>query len=86
MRKKGILCGSAALIVAAVAAWNLGIGFKSDSVLSDIALANVEALANNEENKNNGYRSTNSICVLDHVIYYKCTYDGRDLYHCTCPC
>jgi len=44
MRKK-ILGGLAVLAIAAIAAWNVNVGLKSNDLLSDIALANVEALA-----------------------------------------
>jgi hypothetical protein len=42
--KRYILSGIAALMIAAVAAWNLGFNTPSGN-LSDISLANVEALA-----------------------------------------
>jgi hypothetical protein len=47
--KKKILIGFAALAVAAVAAWNVNtvLGSQSDE-MSELMLANVEALANNE--------------------------------------
>ena len=56
MNKKGILSGAAALVVVAVAAWNLNISFKAYRGMSDIALANVEALAN--ESLTGGYGNT----------------------------
>ena len=84
--KRKFIGGFAVLAIAAMAAQNVNYGSQTKG-MSDIMLANVEALAGDEEpEKNNGYRSTNTICIVDHVIYYKCTYDGRDLYHCTCPC
>lgn len=48
MKKKVIFGDFTILGVVAVAAWNVNIGLKSDGILSDIALANIEALANNE--------------------------------------
>jgi hypothetical protein len=51
--KKKVFCGIAAyVIIAAVAAWNVSVNFSSQkNELSDISLANVVALADNE----NGY-------------------------------
>jgi hypothetical protein len=51
--KKKILGGIALLAIAAVAAWNVSLNSQSND-LSDISLANVEALA--EENKGCSYR------------------------------
>jgi hypothetical protein len=44
MRK--ILGFLAVLVIVAVVAWNMNFGSKTDDVFSDIAMANVEALAN----------------------------------------
>lgn len=42
--------GIAVLAVAAVVAWNFNVGLKAESMLSDNALANIEALAQTEGN------------------------------------
>jgi hypothetical protein len=55
--KKKILGGIAVLAIAAVAAWNVGLSSQKNDGLSDIMLANVEALASGES-------------VLDYRIYY----------------
>jgi hypothetical protein len=51
MKKKVVFGGVATLVVAVVVAWNLNISLKADGMLSDIALANLEALANNENDE-----------------------------------
>jgi len=48
MKKKIFGC-LAVLVVAVIAAWNVNFSFKTDSTLSDVALANIEALADPEE-------------------------------------
>jgi hypothetical protein len=47
--KKYILGGIAALMIAAVAAWNVNVSINQKNELSLLELANVEALANNNE-------------------------------------
>jgi hypothetical protein len=47
MMKKRFLGGFAVVAIAAMAAWNINFASESDS-WSDVALANVEALARNE--------------------------------------
>ena len=83
MNKKGILSGSVALIVAAVAAWNFNISFKTDGRISDIALANVEALAQESDNKYENKEDT-SVEIWDDesevyvkIIVTKCTGKGE---------
>jgi hypothetical protein len=46
--KKFILGGIAAIVIAALAAVNVNMNSQSENLLSDIALANVEALADGE--------------------------------------
>jgi hypothetical protein len=46
--KKVILGGVAAIVVAAVAAVNVSLNSQNENLLSDLALANVEALASGE--------------------------------------
>jgi len=48
--KKKILGGLAVLAIAALAAWNLNFSSKAEGIMSDVMLANVEALAENESN------------------------------------
>ena len=48
MKKKVIYGSFVVLAIVAAIAYNVNIGLKSDGLLSDIALANVEALAQNE--------------------------------------
>ena len=43
--KKKILGGLAVLIIAVAAMWNVNIGSKPNAMMSDVMLANVEALA-----------------------------------------
>jgi hypothetical protein len=43
--KKYIISGIAVLAIAAVAAWNVGLSSQKNDGLSDVMLANVEALA-----------------------------------------
>ena len=50
---KKILCGLAVLMIAVVAAWNVNLSSKGGG-LSDISLANVEALAKDEGGDCNG--------------------------------
>jgi len=49
MKKKVFVSGFATLVVVAVAAWNFNIGFNAIRRLSDTKLANIEALAQNED-------------------------------------
>jgi hypothetical protein len=74
MRKK-ILSVIAVVAVAAVAGYNVYTAQKSDVVLSDIALANVEALAEDEWGLYN--------CFWDSSSFWFCTRWGTYL---GCPC
>jgi hypothetical protein len=47
--KKVILGGIAVVVIAVMAAVNVSLGSQSENLLSDLALANVEALAQNED-------------------------------------
>jgi hypothetical protein len=51
--KKKVFYGSAVLVIAAVAAWNVNLNSQSND-LSDISLANVEALAEESDECPNG--------------------------------
>jgi hypothetical protein len=53
--RKYILGGIALLAIAAVAAWNVNLNSQSND-LSDISLANVEALADDENGSESGWR------------------------------
>jgi hypothetical protein len=61
--KKVILGGVAAVVVAAFAVVNVNVNSQNDNLLSDLALANVEALAQEGGNCNNinGYRQFSNI-------------------------
>jgi hypothetical protein len=61
--KKIILGGIAAVVVAALAVVNVNMNAQSDDLLSDLALANVEALAQETGDCNNinGYRQFSNI-------------------------
>ena len=47
--KKKILGGLAVLAIAAIAAWNVNFGSKTEGMMSDVKLANVQALADCED-------------------------------------
>lgn len=62
--KKFIFGGIAVLAVTAVAAWNVSVNFGSQkSELSDISLANVEALA---DECGTGFHSTDPVWYVHH--------------------
>jgi hypothetical protein len=62
--KRKLFGGIAVLAIAAVAAWNVSFGSKTD-MLSDVALANVEALASSET-----LVSCNDYCTYN--VWYDC--------------
>jgi hypothetical protein len=55
MNTKKIICGIAVLAIAAVAAVNVNLNLKSETKLSDLQLANVEALADDENDSDAPY-------------------------------
>jgi hypothetical protein len=52
--KKIILGGVAAIVIAVLAGVNVNMNSQSENLLSDLALANVEALASGESGSGNG--------------------------------
>jgi hypothetical protein len=74
--KNRIFGGIALLVIAVVAAWNVNLSSKNDN-LSTISLANIEALA--EGNENGDQRSRCSIewyaTVLGQVVKLSCNAD-----------
>ena len=52
--KNKILYGLAVLAIAAAAAWNMNFSDSQTKGMSDLALANIEALADDEGSNNNG--------------------------------
>jgi hypothetical protein len=68
--KKNFLYGISVLAIAAVAAWNVNFNSQKNNGLSDIQLANVEALAQEGGNANNcpgGY------CSWSNYVGENCT-------------
>ncbi|MDR2410162.1 MAG: NVEALA domain-containing protein [Bacteroidales bacterium] len=64
--KKIILSGIAAIVIAALAVVNVNMNSQSENLLSDIALANVEALAQENGDYNKGFvhcEGSDVICV-----------------------
>jgi mevalonate kinase len=72
--KKIILGGFAAIAIAVLAAVNVNMNSQSENLLSDLALANVEALADEGGESSGG---SNKIC------YYQGTSNYADYYECT---
>jgi len=70
MIKKIILC-CLAFVIIALAAWNVSVGSQTEGMMSDVMLANVEALAQNEGDEGN-----EKICYFpgstDYADYYAC--------------
>jgi hypothetical protein len=72
--KKIILGGVAAIVIAALAVVNVNLNSQNDNLLSDIALANVEALA--QEVGNSSYCGTlcfywpTTYCILESSTAY----------------
>jgi hypothetical protein len=80
--KKKIVYGISVLAIAAVAAWNVGLNLNSPNShnLSDIQLANVEALADSEGTANgNPYYCCGSSGIC-YVIVYEQNFYGPTLY------
>jgi hypothetical protein len=74
--KKYVFGGIAVLAIAAVAAWNVNLNSQRENLLSDFALANVDALAGeNGCHNTNGYRSwsTSSIFGTKKEFYDCCS-------------
>ena len=66
MRKSKFLYGLAILAIAAVAAGNVNFNSQTN-LMSDLTLANIEALANDGE-ANDGYHGTNASCTETVVV------------------
>jgi hypothetical protein len=60
--KTRILVGLAAIAVAAVAAWNVYLSTQSNNEMTDLMLANVEALAQGEVNTRKYYNVVSCTC------------------------
>jgi hypothetical protein len=75
--KKKIFGGIIAVVIVALAAVNVNMNSQSENLLSDLALANVEALAEGEDNCHytNGYKSwsTSSFFGTKKEFYDCCT-------------
>ncbi len=63
--KKKVIGGIAVLAIAALAAFNVNLNSQGHK-LSNISLANVEALASNESDKYCGMNEGTKICNLDY--------------------
>jgi hypothetical protein len=77
--KKYIISGIAVLAIAAVAAWNVGLSSQKNDGLSDVMLANVEALAQ----ESGGTYYTNRADDYDYAnhCYRQCVKDGDSCYY-----
>ena len=76
--KRKILLGSIVMAIAAMAAWNVNIGSQMDD-MSDLSLANVEALAQGEigevmSGKQDRYND-------DRNCFYQCVDNGDSCYY-----
>lgn len=60
--KKQVLSGFAVLVLAAVAVFNVNMSSKND--ISLLSLANIEALANNENNSEKYYTRISADCTI----------------------
>ena len=61
--KKKIFGGIAALAIAAVVALNVQMGMSERNQLSDLSMANVEALAQNENTDKSGYKYSGTLTI-----------------------
>jgi hypothetical protein len=68
--KKIILGGIAIVAIAVMAAVNVNMNSQSENLLSDLALANVEALADGEGGTNGCKFSLLRICTTVHSDHY----------------
>ena len=69
--KKKIFGGIAVLAIAAVAAWNVGVNLNSQkSGLSDVLLANIEALGQSENGCYTRPGDNNGDCTTDGTVYF----------------
>lgn len=62
--KKKVLLGIFALAFLATASYGVSKSMKSDAKLSDLALENVEALADGESGEYSGCKSGNGYCAI----------------------
>jgi hypothetical protein len=91
--KKKIFIGFAALAVAAVAAWNVYLASAQSNELSDLMLANIEALAYYELPEvvidcSGGRCRTCSgtLCMSGEYTCYRSVFTGYQSDFCWCPC
>lgn len=87
----------AAVAVVAAAGWNYQQSKQSEG-LSELTLANVEALANSEGGEGGEagitcdsrpglcWTSTGEICFIGEGTYQKCKFAGYSWLYCTSPC
>jgi hypothetical protein len=73
--KKKIVYGISVLAIAAVAAWNVGLSSQKNDGLSDVMLANVEALADGES-QYVWYGNRDDVYDEEKHCYMQCVIDG----------
>jgi hypothetical protein len=69
MNKKKIFGFLAVMVIAAVAVWNLSLGLKK-SDLSNVSLANIEALASSEKGCISRPNDNDGDCTTDGTFYF----------------
>ena len=80
--KKKIFSAAFAVVIMAVAGYNVYMN-QTKSKMSELALANIEALAG-DENATGTLDDCNKICVTDYNCHCHITYPGTDIEGITC--
>jgi len=81
--KKKILGGLAVLAIAAIAAWNVNFSSKTEGMMSDVMLANIQALAQSEGGGSGDCKWKQVYCVGGSNIIEACITVG-DGNECVC--